>query len=873
MVELYLDGRKVDVPEDTSIGLTVSVADIEDPTSASGAFTQSVSIPRTPNNSYIMGFTDEILSPDIFNHSEHTAAIYEDSIELIKGKAYLERVSDTHITIQVVGDDIGWLARIKDKKMSELPFGNYVSQFREYSELSAEQRGAVFFGLVNHGCWYNDTGEGVVPRKWATPADLVPFVNLKAILEFIFDGWQVEITPEVEELLTRLYVTGAWAKDESYDIYAEDNTFEVSSSGGNTADGEGVVGTAITADNHGDEAAYCEVFDIVEDDPNERIVVEKMDDTRKVLYFTSTVDDLLMTYSLRLKYSSEFIIRDNRPIFADTIHLDGAKVAQLEATDNIESNGIALNNDTFDGCAYPETVTGSGSIAESEMVAYYLELSNPELYSAVVQVSIYADKDGYNFADEQIITTNMQEKMYFKAACCFNYKSDTLFDTSTNSLPKSGTRATIGLLTNTGKVVVIGDNNKANMMWKPYLVDKGNLSRKAARVRVERIKDKTYSNATVALYKFTEAEALSFNIQLQTPAFEYPCDEPISLAVGFTSSRATELNDGESLFVSVAEGSSLASKFNGVRPFGYNVAINEVCGDVMATDMLKAIMHLFALRIQSDPDTQTVQIIPYRDYHSEYYDTISYLWSDRIDYDKGIEVTTIGDDIGKKVIVKYKADNPLVEKYNKRHTVPYMGWSEYMANEVTKTDYEIENNLFNPPMYRSTEGIFAATSIGHAKLLDLANSDSEETLDNLVVNELPRTIVQIKQPNDDPTEYIDFIGCTGLLAEYEQPIFVDYDREADTTISFANGLHKYYDKLINNWKQGKRITCYCRVEPFEIESLRKCGKSYKSSSYSTDFRKPYRLKLNGEDVWCYLESVENYEPLNNTHKCTFLYFG
>ena len=109
MIEIYLDGVQLEVPQDISIGLNLGIADYADPITASGAYTQTVEIPRTPHNDIAFKFSGEVLSAEMFNHSEHTARIMEDGCELIGGKAYLEGVSQYSYNLQIVGEEISKL--------------------------------------------------------------------------------------------------------------------------------------------------------------------------------------------------------------------------------------------------------------------------------------------------------------------------------------------------------------------------------------------------------------------------------------------------------------------------------------------------------------------------------------------------------------------------------------------------------------------------------------------------------------------------------------------------------------------------------------------------------------------------------------------
>ena len=875
MVEVYLDGIALEMPENTSIGLSVGIASITDPISASASYSQTISVPRTPHNSKVFRHTEQILSPEIFNHTEHTAAVYEDGVELIKGKAYYEGATDSEYKLQIVGNEFDWLERIREKKLNEID-SDKVSQFRTYAEMTDAQRKAVFFGLLDHGCWWQEIGEEKIRRQWATYADLVPFVGLHTILQSIFKGYTIN-AGTISSLLTRLYVTGAWKEQENADVLAADNEWEVSCTGRNirevTANGttEVVVGTKVTADNHGNEAAYCDVFDCVENDPNNRIEVEDNEVSvgedvanHSVLSFAPS-EDCNTAYKMRLQYTTQMAVQDYTPIFADTIHFGGMPVAQLGLEDSNALAGGMLNSESFSSYKSNDiTLLQSGQvIPDSEMRNFYLKLSNPELYSEVVQVAVsVVGKGQYYWYNKQRISKDVKSEMLIRGAVNFDY-SDKVFNIGTNDHPDTGVRAAIGLVTLDGEVLIISNNERALKKWQPELRDRGDIASPAVRIRVTEARyNSNYRDAVVQLWQVGEDDTISLDVQLLTPAFRVSTLEPSSLAVGFTSSNATMLGSKE-LIVGVGE-ASLSPVFNSVLPYGYRVSLNDVGGEANATDMLKAIMHLFNLRVYCNPDTKEVNLLP----HSDFYNNVVVDWRKRVDLDKGVEVTTIGDDIGNALKLTYQEATPAAQHYNARHTEPYLSYRTPLLSKRSNKEYELQNAVFSAPMTIPTQEIFTASPLG-GSLLNVVAEDAQETLYDFN-NEIPQVLVQVPAPTDDPTEAIQYVGAKGLLADYEQPDFVVVDRNEQTSISFADtkgvpGLHKYYDKQIDAWNYGKRIVCYCRVLPQEMESLRKAGTSV------VDFRSRFLLNIGGEDIYCRLESIENYEPQNTTHKCTFVY--
>ena len=894
MIEIRLDGQTLDVAENTSIGLTLHIDDIADPTSAKSSFSQSIDLPKTPRNVQVFLGCEEVLSPDIFNHSEHTASIFEDGIELISGKAYYEGASEEYYTLQIVGNEFEWLERIRDKKLNEID-EEKVSQFTRYAIADDDERRRIFFALVNHGCWWQEGEEQTVLRKWATYADLIPFVSLSTILDSIFKGYELIFTGWNPDLK---YITGEWRKAENADVIAEDNTFEVKCTGNNisTIDEESLLsGVGVTISDDSPEAQYCEPFDTVEEDENGCISVEEKNvsyiygefdgeelvgktetATHRNLTFTPT-EDLTTSFVMRLKYASDFLIKNNDVIFADTVYFNGEKVAQFSIKDSTtfaEMNaGAPLNDEKFMKAVFPETlppIEQGGEISAEDMQAFYLELSNPELYEAVVQVSVYTTReDGHRIAryrDDQVISTNIASKMLFRAACTFDREGDIIFNLGTNSRDEFKTRATIGLRTRNGNVVVIGDNERAFQRWQIEWVSRGDLSNEVARIRYVQTRDADLSalkTATVKLYKFSDSEQITIDTTLLTTAYSIAGETPLS--VGFGCSKSSKLEAGtDKLAVIVAEDSSLSTKFNNVLPYGYQVSLNDVGGEALATNVLKSIMQLYNLRIYTNPDDKKVYIAP----HYAFYRNDVVDWRNRIDIDKGVSVSDIGSEIGNKVQLRYQATNPAIEYYNNRHTKPYASYEQPLKSVATKQTKVVENPVFNAPMLVPQRDIFEE---GVDNMLTFATATTRNTIADIDYD-LPRTVVLIAESgvSADPTDWLTYVPTTGILAEYEQPLMRIADPDMGDTLDFddrndVGGLYYNYSQTFDTWNYGKRIRCYCRVLPQEIESLRKAGTSV------VDFRSRFLLHINGEDIYCRLESIENYEPQNATHKCTFIY--
>lgn len=862
MIEVYLDSERLEMPEDTSIGLNVGIASIEDPTAASASYSQTIDVPMTTVNMAIFNHSEQILSPEIFNHSEHTAAVYQDGVELIKGKAFLDGVTDSSYKMQIVGNEFDWLEAIRDKKLNEID-GTVISALKEYVALDSVQREAVFFALAEHGKWWQNIDDETVRRRWATYADLIPFVQISTILSAIFKGYSIDYGTLAYQL-SQMYVTGRWKTPDNADVLAEDNAFKLSCSGNNlvevTVNGENytVVGGKITASNGDTNPIQVDVFDTIDDDPNARIVMEGGSATiegEEIQHYIPNFEPseaLTTAYKVHLKYTSSmsYISPQLGYAFADTIHLGGERVAKLSLEDGlqaIDDGAEALNDGVFNSAKVTEA-PATTSPTDAEMTDFYIELSEPAMYTEVVQVcwAKYIN-EGAVATSYTTLATVSGSTIHFRAACNFDYA----MATNRNITP----RAAIGLKTKYGDIVVIEGNGLAYQkldfsiygIQRTLCTNHGEIKR-----------------CNVRLFEFSDIASITFDVNLQTMGYDVPAIGT-GLQVGFSYALAGIMGASE-LLVSVEE-AEIEPVFNFAPKHNDPISLNDVGGDALATDVLKGIMQMFNLRIYANSDTKIVHILPY----SEFYTDTVVDWSDRIDSDKGVEITTIGDSIGNSFKLLYAEDNQAIVEYNKHHREPYLSWATPLLNKQKIAEYTLDNGVFNAPMNVSAQTVFPTTT-NAGKLLQLASDDEQGTLDELEVSQLPYTVV-LKQPatgEEGVTEYN--VGCTGLLVDYLQPNFTLVNSSYGWCLSFSDkegveGLHKHYDRQVEVWNYGKRITCYCRLYPQEIESLRKAGTS------PVDFRSMFKLKINGEDIYCRLESIENYEPQNATHKCTFIFFN
>lgn len=883
MIHVFLDNQPLVVAQDTSIGLSVSIARIEDPTSANSSGTKTIKIPMIRENIAVFKHCEEILSPEIFNNSEHTARVEQDGIELISGKAFLDGIDryqdgTGYYKLQIVGDEFDWVQRIKDKAMNELNGTDKISQYARYANLTDAQRANAFFALLDHGCWWQEVGDETVRRNWATYADLMPFVNLRAIINEIFKGYDITIEGSgVASMLDLLYVTGQFKKSENASVLAEDNDFKVTTELLNEAkmteesDEYGIMGT-ITSNA---DPVDLRVFDTVEEDDNGRITITGTAENRNVRASFTPSEECVASFNVKVgyqttlaweekminatlvngKYEGDLVSTRPFPIFADTAYFGVDLLTRFRYTDSIELAERELLTDENAGIYYypdySKRITQEHPSLEDTHL-FYVEISKPELFKSIGYYQYYSSsRRGYK-PTSSTVSNKMIIRSYWQP---YRYVDDC--------------GALYVALEDLDGIVY-----KVNLSGKLILTT--NSDKESVSVPLM---------GTVKVWGLSDAQRLSFAMPVLSTGVRINPLVPYVLQASVEASEAQSLSEyvpvydsagnllsnygkdesnGE-LTIYATNKSEVSPKFNNVVLYGSNVSMNDIGGDASAIDMLKSIMQLFNLRIYTNSDTKSVHLIPF----DEFYTSDEVDWTNRIDYDQGIEISSIGDNVGNKLVLSYQESSAPVSEFNERHSVPLNSYSVALANKTSDSEKEVQNAVFNPPIAERASVIFEAdkptgdTANTSAWILKTAGKDAKDTIDNIDY-ELPRTLVLLREISDldgNANIITKKISCYGVLDEYVQP-----DMKTTADLDFAESLHRHYDKQVDIWNSGKQITCHCRILPQEIEALRKYGMHAK-----INFRSRFRIHLFGEDLLCRLQSIENYEPSKATCKCTFIY--
>ena len=74
MIDLYIDGKRLDTDQQTDAAITLSIGSVEDPSQSLTAFSKSIEVPASARNKEIMQFADQLHGVEQFNNAKHPAS-------------------------------------------------------------------------------------------------------------------------------------------------------------------------------------------------------------------------------------------------------------------------------------------------------------------------------------------------------------------------------------------------------------------------------------------------------------------------------------------------------------------------------------------------------------------------------------------------------------------------------------------------------------------------------------------------------------------------------------------------------------------------------------------------------------------------------
>lgn len=282
--------------------------------------------------------------------------------------------------------------------------------------------------------------------------------------------------------------------------------------------------------------------------------------------------------------------------------------------------------------------------------------------------------------------------------------------------------------------------------------------------------------------------------------------------------------------------------------------------EIRQIDLVSALKQMFNLYFYTDTRCKTIYIEP----REGFYGPTLVDWSDKIDLERPISIEELGEDMGSTFTLRYQSGDGAVIRWDRANRQVLGKWSAEIQNRFTR---EREKTYDNPLFTASLNERGSYPDAREASLVQAGDRDSDggnPGVENL--NFAPK-IVSYGGVKTLPEG--QYWGWPAYGDRY--PMIAFHDPQGVTpTLCFEDrdgqtGLHRYYDKTLELYNEGLRITLYLHLKPDEIEPF------IIPNDSRQDFRARFKLRIHGEEIVCRLEEITDYNPeLNGSTRCTFL---
>ena len=303
---------------------------------------------------------------------------------------------------------------------------------------------------------------------------------------------------------------------------------------------------------------------------------------------------------------------------------------------------------------------------------------------------------------------------------------------------------------------------------------------------------------------------------------------------------------------------TLSSCFRAAPGYGAPLLFADVArGGVSQAGLLAALAHLFNLRFRTDERSRTVVAEPADDFFAG----PEVDWSDRTDFARPVERRMLAPDYAERRTWCYRAGTGAVARLEAEEGAPLGAWS-YEA--PTFAAGEGEQTARNPLFVASTSVAGSYRNAPSALLLSVGDRD-EASDDSAFV----------------PTRIVSYAGLRPLpegerwghpWAQASYPLvafrFAGDDEAEPFTLGFddgdgAQGLHRFYDRQLDQEATGEEIALWLRIAPREFEALADPGPE------DASLRSIFRIDTGAGIVRATLRRIDPYDPEAASVRCLF----
>lgn len=208
-VDIYLDGKRLDIDEDVEVVNSFSANKLQELSSASGNTSIEIQLPITSTNLAAIKHSHNINEASDFSSVDLLVQVYENGILNIRGSGLITETSD-YIGLVIFSGNSDWVSLLGDKLLSEINFSDLNHTF-EVPTVEANRNNSN--GFVYPNCYYGAFVDNSRPYDLS---DFYPAIYYKEYLQRIFQD--IGFTVDGDILTDQLFLKSIlpFANDKMY---------------------------------------------------------------------------------------------------------------------------------------------------------------------------------------------------------------------------------------------------------------------------------------------------------------------------------------------------------------------------------------------------------------------------------------------------------------------------------------------------------------------------------------------------------------------------------------------------------------------------------------------------------------------------------
>lgn len=805
MVTLLIDEQKVDLHNENDLYISLAVSSITEIDTSSMGYSKTIVVPMTLNNRKIIGDCSHINSIAMYNQQSHTARITVDGFTVIDGQVMLRYCKETlnggEYEINIIGASKLWVSQANENMFNEIgvDFSSVISESMIMSSWTWDLPVRMLPVQRDENFIDNVNQQAIVPIRILSSRDYHPFLHVATLFRTIIESAGYNL---ISDFVDSEYFDSLYVSGAYPTRVVELLIAKMDFLAGRFAD------KSATANNLGRVVA----------NPSEALssvgnIVDTADPTELSDGDSGTTIEGVYTVNNCFQKVQDTIV---------FVVSEAVEVAfQLDLKYKTEYKMLSRDE-----------LKGFNKIYIDDQQSHEFKLSNTFVdrrenilpgYEYMVMVFNHTDGDTYGLFYKQLVNP----------------------DADLDNLQASDyTEVFYGSFSSRTQNVVLGN------LGSVYSIIEVSLR--------EQTSTGTYTDYEDdwAMYDGTVVENGTVEVEVQvtsSPERILPSEPKYFNNIFFGGAES-------GMTFTLDKATTLKPVFSPHPGIGTSIGFDDVAAhEQKQLTFINGIKHLFDLCFYTDSINKEVYVEP----RSNFFDhSVIVDWSDKVDYDKAIEITELGEDLNSILTLGYQDGDGAIADWNYTYKEKFAEWSGSILNKFA---IDGENNYTNPMFTPSItlNNVYSIASDAYFLQVGDRDDDTSSSEDLNFTAKIVRYLGMQDLPDGQSW------GWPSYAQQYPCVVF-HCPEKLDTTLCFDDrddspGLHSYYDQTIDIYNNSRRVSLYLKLDPKDIEPL------IVLNSKKRDFRALYKLNIGNEDALFYLEQVCDYNPeSSDSTQCIFI---